>query len=325
MQPLFTPPWWGRNPHLQTILPVLTKIPGLALERQRLELPDGDFIDLDFLARPRPGEPLLVILHGLEGSADSHYARRMLQACAQRQLACVVHHHRGCSGEANRLPRSYHSGDTADIAQTLQFLARHYPQSPLLAVGYSLGGNVLAKYQAEQGMGSLLQRAAVVSAPLALASCAHKLERGFSRIYQRHLLRQLQQKMRQKLCQSATASNADMQALQQLHTFYQFDDKVTAPLHGFAGAADYYAKASALPLLHKIARPTLFIHAKDDPFMDEAVIPPPQQLPSCVQYELYPYGGHVGFINGGTPWRPRYFLEQRLLRYLLEDEHASAL
>lgn len=324
MQPLFAPPWWGSNPHLQTILPVLTKVAKVALQRERLELADGDFIDLDWLSPPHDGQPLLVLLHGLEGSANSHYARRMLTACAQQQLAAVVHHHRGCSGEPNRLARSYHSGDTADISHTLQLLRQRYPQSPLLAVGYSLGGNVLAKYQGEQGDDSLLSRAAVVSAPLELAGCSRKLEQGFSRLYQRYLLRQLQQKMQHKRAQTPTTL-PDNNAIRQLNTFYKFDDQLTGPMHGFSGADDYYQQASALPLLGNIQRPTLFIHAADDPFMSRSVIPDIDSLPSCVQYELYHHGGHVGFINGGTPWQPKYFLEQRLLQYLLEDEHAGSL
>ncbi|MDN5369792.1 MAG: uncharacterized protein PWP74_1100 [Shewanella sp.] len=325
MQPLFSPPWWGSNPHLQTILPVLTKIAKVALQRERVELEDGDFIDLDWLSTPLSGQPLLVLLHGLEGSADSHYARRMLTACARQQLAAVVHHHRGCSGEPNRLNRSYHSGDTADIGHTLKLLRQRYPQSPLLAVGYSLGGNVLAKYQGEQGNASLLSRAAVVSAPLELAGCSRKLERGFSRLYQRYLLRQLQQKMLAKIALSPLPVLQDGNRVRQLNTFYKFDDQLTGPMHGFAGADDYYRRASALPLIGHITRPTLFIHAADDPFMSHSVIPDTTSLPSCVQYELYPHGGHVGFIDGGTPWRPQYFLERRLLQYLLEDENAGTL
>ncbi|MDF0535528.1 hydrolase [Shewanella yunxiaonensis] len=325
MQPLFSPPWWSRNPHIQTILPVLTKVPQLPLQRERLELDDGDFIDLDWWAAPEVGHPVLVLIHGLEGSASSHYARRMVQQCAQRGLAVVVHHHRGCSGEPNRLPRSYHSGDTADIDHTFRLLRHRYPQSPLLAVGYSLGGNVLAKYQGEQGSNSLLSRAAVVSAPLELAGCSRKLEQGFSRVYQRYLLQQLQQKMLAKIAHSPVPALPDAKTIKQLNTFYQFDDRLTGPMHGFSGAAEYYARASALPLLHKIGRPTLFIHAADDPFMSQSVIPNTSSLPACVQYELYHHGGHVGFIEGGTPWRPKFFLERRVLQYLLEKDNVDPL
>ncbi|GGE72086.1 alpha/beta hydrolase [Shewanella carassii] len=325
MSSSFRPPWWAKSPHFQTIIPVLTKVAGLPLQRERLELEDGDFIDLDWLKAPIPGKPLLVILHGLEGSADSHYIRRLLRECQKRGLAAVVHHHRGCSGEDNRLARSYHSGDTADISHSLQTLKQRYPHSPLLAVGYSLGGNVLAKYQGEFAEKSLLSRAAVVSAPLALASCAKRLEKGFSKVYQSYLIRQLQQKMLLKLERGNSQLPLNGEAIKRLNTFYDFDHQVTAPLHGFNGVDDYYQKASALPLLSKIAKPTLILHAADDPFMTDAVIPSLAHLPACVEYELHANGGHVGFIEGGTPWRPRYYLEQRLLRYLTESTHADTL
>ncbi|HCD12305.1 MULTISPECIES: hydrolase [Shewanella] len=325
MSSSFRPPWWARSPHFQTIIPVLTKVAGLPLRRERLELEDGDFIDLDWLKAPIPGKPLLVILHGLEGSADSHYIRRLLRECQKQELAAVVHHHRGCSGEDNRLARSYHSGDTADISHSLQTLKQRYPHSPLLAVGYSLGGNVLAKYQGEFAEKSLLSRAAVVSAPLALASCAKRLEKGFSKVYQSYLIRQLQQKMLLKLERGNSQLPLNGEAIKRLNTFYDFDHQVTAPLHGFNGVDDYYQKASALPLLGKIAKPTLIIHAADDPFMTDAVIPSLAHLPACVEYELHANGGHVGFIEGGTPWQPRYYLEQRLLRYLTESTHADTL
>ncbi|MBO2551078.1 MULTISPECIES: hydrolase [Shewanella] len=325
MSSSFRPPWWARSPHFQTIIPVLTKVAGLPLRRERLELEDGDFIDLDWLKTPIPGKPLLVILHGLEGSADSHYIRRLLRECQKQELAAVVHHHRGCSGEDNRLARSYHSGDTADISHSLQTLKQRYPHSPLLAVGYSLGGNVLAKYQGEFADKSLLSRAAVVSAPLALASCAKRLEKGFSKVYQSYLIRQLQQKMLLKLERGNSQLPLNGEAIKRLNTFYDFDHQVTAPLHGFNGVDDYYQRASALPLLGKIAKPTLILHAADDPFMTDAVIPLLEHLPACVEYELHANGGHVGFIEGGTPWQPRYYLEQRLLRYLTESTHADTL
>ncbi|MGL4446612.1 hydrolase [Shewanella sp.] len=319
MSNAFMPPWWAKSPHVQTILPVLTKVAKPVLKRQRLELPDGDFIDLDWQGVGVDGNAIVVILHGLEGSAQSHYARRLLLACRQQQLTAVVHHHRSCSGEVNRLARSYHSGDTDDLQFSLSALKRRYPHSPLFAVGYSLGGNVLTKYQGEYQDDSLLSRAVVVSAPLQLSACAKRLEKGFSTLYQRHLLKQLQQKIRQKLADPHLASMIplDERQLMQLTTFHEFDDKVTAPLHGFQGVNDYYHRASGLAFIERITKPTLIMHAKDDPFMTEAVIPHPSQVPTQVEYELHPFGGHVGFINGGSPWRPQYYLERRILDFLL--------
>lgn len=326
MPNVFNPPWWAKSPHVQTILPVFTKVAQPVLERQRLELPDGDFIDLDWLTRPEIGKPIVVIIHGLEGSAQSHYARRILQACKEQELAAVVHHHRSCSGEANRLARSYHSGDTDDLQFSLSLLQQTYPQSPLLAVGYSLGGNVLTKYQGEYQEHSLLSRAVVVSAPLLLSACAKRLENGFSKVYQSHLIKQLQHKVNQKLADPDLAGVMALSPMQvaNLNTFYDFDDKVTAPLHGFLGVEDYYARASGLPFIKCITKPTLILHAKDDPFMTDAVIPHPNQLSEHVEYELHTHGGHVGFIEGGTPWKPRYYLERRILDFLLANDASSA-
>lgn len=319
----FLPPWWAKNPHVQTILPVLTKVDLPVLSRQRLELSDGDFIDLDWLGDPCNASSIIVILHGLEGSSDSHYVRRLLRDCYRLGLCAVVHHHRGCSGETNRLARSYHSGDTQDISHTLAYLQQHFPQAKLHAVGYSLGGNVLVKYLGEQQGNSAIDRAVVVSAPLQLSACAKRLEKGFSTVYQWHLIKQLRQKVIDKLnnrtLSNKTSVNQAAITLKQvgkLKTFYQFDHQVTAPLHGFEGVDDYYAKSSGLGYLSKINRPTLVIHAADDPFMTADVIPAINQLGTDVTYELHPHGGHVGFIDGGTPLKPRFYLEQRILHFL---------
>ena len=319
----FLTPWWAKNPHVQTILPVLTKVKLPALSRQRLELSDGDFIDLDWLGDPCNASSIVVILHGLEGSSDSHYVRRLLRDCHPLGLCVVVHHHRGCSGEANRLARSYHSGDTQDFSHTLQYLQQHFPQAKLYAVGYSLGGNVLAKYLGELQGNSAIDRAVVVSAPLQLSACAKRLEKGFSTLYQWYLIKQLRQKLTDKLNNptlinqiSINQISITLKQVSTLKTFYQFDHQVTAPLHGFEGADDYYAQASGLGYLSKIKRPTLVIHAADDPFMTADVIPPASQLCADVTYELHQHGGHVGFIDGGTPFKPHFYLEQRIIHFL---------
>ncbi len=313
----FTPSRWWRNRHLQTIWPLMTKPSrGPGLTRQRLELDDGDFLDLDWLHAPRDNAPILLILHGLEGSADSHYVRRLLLACEAHQHSAVVMHQRSCSGEMNRLARSYHSGETADLGAVLTQLSAAYPHHPIHAVGYSLGGNVLTKYLGEQGTNSAIARAAVVSAPLDLALCARAMERGFSQVYQNHLVKRLKQKTATKL---ATLGQQplplDPATLDRLTTFYHFDDAVTAPLHGFAGADDYYRRASGNGFLHNITVPTLLLHALDDPFMTREVIPPLDRISPCVELELCEFGGHVGFIEGGWPWAPRYYLERRLLAH----------
>ncbi|WP_425557023.1 hydrolase [Ferrimonas gelatinilytica] len=313
MKPGFRPSRWWRNAHLQTIWPVLTKPSHpQALNRQRLELTDGDFIDLDWQRRPDHNAPLLLLVHGLEGSADSHYMRRLLSDAENQSLAAVAMHQRSCSGEPNRLTRSYHSGASDDLMAVITELKRQYPESPLWVVGYSLGGNQLVKYLGEQREYARVERAVVVSAPLDLAACARRMERGFSRVYQTHLIGRLQQKTRDKLDQLPLTE----QELSRLKTFYQFDDRVTAPLNGFSGAEDYYQQASGKAFLAHIAVPTLLLHAVDDPFMTEAVIPAPDELSPSVELELCPNGGHVGFIEGGWPWSPRYYLERRILGYL---------
>lgn len=321
-KPYFSPPWWAKNPHVQTILPVLTKVDRPPLSRQRLELEDGDFIDLDWLSQPKTGAPIVVLVHGLEGSSDSHYARRLLQDLAQQQISAVVHHHRSCSGESNRLARSYHSGDTQDLHACLAMLKQQHPGSALLAVGYSLGGNVLTKYLGERGETALVDRAVVVSAPLHLAACATRLKKGFSKVYQSHLIKQLQQKVRDKLNnpQLAALMPVSNDEVAQLSTFHLFDDKITAPLHGFNGVEDYYHRASGLPFLSQITRPCLVLHAKDDPFMNDEVIPANSQIATAVTYELHNNGGHVGFIDGGTPFRPRYYLEKRIVSFLIHSD-----
>ncbi|MCE9677639.1 hydrolase [Shewanella sp. AS1] len=321
----FSPPWWARNPHIQTILPVLTKVNAPKLQRQRLELDDGDFIDLDWLGKPAANQPIVVLVHGLEGSAESHYARRLLHSLSLRQTCAVVHHHRSCSGVTNRLARSYHSGDTQDLHTSLSAIAAQYPGSPLLAVGYSLGGNVLTKYLGEKNDNSLIEKAVVVSAPLQLAACATRLRNGFSKVYQSYLIKQLQQKVYDKLAIPALSAQMPVTQVQvkQLTTFHLFDDMVTAPLHGFNGVEDYYHRASGLPYLRHITKPTLVMHAKDDPFMNNEVIPTLDQLSAQVTYELHNYGGHVGFIEGGTPFKPQYYLEKRIIHFLLDQQGES--
>ncbi|WP_041417933.1 hydrolase [Shewanella woodyi] len=315
----FSPPWWARNPHIQTILPLLTKVDRPALRRERFELNDGDFIDLDWLGSPKKDEAILVIIHGLEGSAESHYVRRLLNDCHQRGLCAVVHHHRSCSGVTNRLARSYHSGDTQDLQDNLQHLQQRFPSSDLLAVGYSLGGNVLTKYLGEYGEQSLLKRGAVISAPLKLSACAKRLEKGFSKLYQSYLIKQLQQKVTDKVKDDSLrdAMPVSLEQIKQLDTFYAFDHRVTAPLHGFSGVDDYYQRASGIDFLASISKPTLVLHAADDPFMTAEVIPAKDNVSPHVTYELHGQGGHVGFINGGTPFKPKYYLEQRILNFLL--------
>ncbi|WP_417348484.1 hydrolase [Ferrimonas sp.] len=315
----FAPSRWWRNPHLQTIWPLMVKPAALPLLRETFSLSDGDHLQLDWL-NPEGDGPLYLLLHGLEGGSDSHYVRRMLHRLNQQGATAVVMHQRSCGGEMNALPRTYHSGETADLGQMLTQLTQRFPDRPILAIGYSLGGNVLCKYLGEQGDNSLIHRGVAVSPPLDLFACARRMEQGFSRVYQRHLLTRLRDKIHQKLAgPHAGAMPVGPGECKKLNTFYQFDHRVTAPLHGFDGADDYYRRASGKQFLKGVRRPLLVLHAADDPFMTQAVIPAPHELAHSVTLELCPYGGHVGFISGGPLWRPAFYLEPRAINFLNES------
>lgn len=310
----FQPAWWLPGPHAQTLWPVLCRRrPRLVLRRERLELPDGDFLDLDWT--PGAHGPITLVLHGLEGSSDSHYARGLLAALAQRGWRGVVMHFRGCSGQHNRLARRYCAADTADMAHVVNWLHQQEPDTPLAAVGYSLGGNALLKWLGEAGTALPLSAAVAVSVPFLLDATAQRLGQGFSRLYQAHLLRALKRSYRDKF-HHRTDGPVSMDQLTKLRDFYAFDDRITAPLHGFADARDYYTRASCRPLLGHIAIPTLILHALDDPFMFPDVAPNAQELSANVRLELSRQGGHVGFVAGRWPWAAEYWLEQRIPAFL---------
>lgn len=311
----FKPAWWLPTPHLQTIWPVLCRgdIPDLQLERERLELPDGDFIDLDWTGRNKSG-PLVLILHGLEGSIESHYAKGMLYRISQEGWRGVFMHFRGCSGEPNRLPRYYHSGDTGDVDFVVHSILKRQPNTPVAVIGFSLGGNVLLKWLGETGNQNPLKAAIAISVPFELQKAAHHICKGFSKFYQWYFIRCLRERLATKFNLHQTIF--DPSVLYEVHTMYDFDDKVTAPLHGFSGVEEYYSTSSSRQFLGKIQVPTLILHSKDDPFMSEEVIPKPEELSSKITFELTQFGGHVGFVGGKFPWAPEYWLEDRIPDYL---------
>ncbi|MCY4154200.1 MAG: hydrolase [Gammaproteobacteria bacterium] len=308
----FKPAWWLPSGNLQTLWPYFfRRRPRLDLVRERLELPDGDFVDLCLTANA--GAPVVCVLHGLEGCIDSHYVKPLLAAVARRGWHGVFMHWRGCSGTHNRLARSYHSGDTGDIGFLLEQLRRRFPGVPLAVTGYSLGGNALLKYLGEASRRGLVQAAAAVSVPYDLAAGARRLNRGFSRVYQRRFLNLLKRKLKSKF--DAADAPVDLDKLAQLNDFFSFDGAVTAPLHGFAGADDYYTRSSSRQFLRSIDVPTLLLHARDDPFMTEAVIPAETELSEYVQLELVPRGGHIGFVGGRLPGYAVYWLERRIIEF----------
>jgi predicted alpha/beta-fold hydrolase len=315
----FRPAAWLKHRHLQTIFPSLpwawrARAP---LRREILNLPDGDSTAVDWVSAgdelPRSA-PLLVVLHGLEGSAESSYARMLMQAALERQWRSCVLHFRDCGDYRNPLPRRYHAGETGDIRHFLQTLHDQGQTGPIFAVGYSLGGNILLKYLGESGAGSRLQAAGAVCVPLNLHICAEALNQGFSKYYQRLLLKNMKSSVQRKFDRDTAAFDWDRAMAAE--DFAEFDDAVTAPLHGFDGMNDYYDKCSSAQFLKDVARPTLVINSLDDPFMTPEVIPHHDKLSEHVTLEISDAGGHVGFVEGGTPWRPRYYLPRRILDFL---------
>ncbi|HGM5491955.1 TPA: hydrolase [Serratia fonticola] len=314
----FRPLTGASNPHLQTLLPRLVRRRVLLQPHwQRLELPDGDFVDLAWSEDPQLArdKPRVVLFHGLEGNFYSPYAHGLLNAWREQGWLGVVMHFRGCSGVPNRKQRIYHSGETEDARFFLRWLRDSFGKVPTAAVGISLGGNMLAYYLAQQGHDSLLQAAVVVSAPLMLEPCSLRMEQGFSRVYQHYLLGQLKQNATRKLLHYPGTLPLDLSQLSKLRRIREFDDVITSRIHGFSDAVDYYRRCSALPLLPQITTPLLIIHAKDDPFMTDAVIPDLSSLPPNIEYQLTECGGHVGFV-GGTLKKPQMWLEQRIPAWL---------
>ncbi|GAA5178337.1 MULTISPECIES: hydrolase [Halomonadaceae] len=297
------------NRHVQTLLPRLRPLAALERDVEILDLPDGDFVELAWV-RPAPladDAPLFVLFHGLEGSFDSPYARDLLGMASRLGWRALLMHYRGCGQAPNRLPRAYHSGDTADAYWLIGQLALRYPRATKVAAGVSLGGNMLAKLVAEQGGDGLdLAGAIVISAPLDLAASADALNSGFARFYQRHLLKTLRAKIAAKMASGPLPINLAASQLERLDSFWAYDNEVTAPLHGFTSASDYYHRASAGRLLGDIELPMLILHADDDPFMPSDLFSRLPMASDAVRIEVARQGGHAGFIEtrGGRlhPW-----------------------
>jgi predicted alpha/beta-fold hydrolase len=311
-EPRYRSPDWLPGGHAQTIWPLLIKGPLPPYRRERWTTPDDDFIDLDWIAG-KGGAPCVVLFHGLEGSSRSHYARRLMHAVEHLGWHGVVVHFRGCSGEPNRLPRAYHSGDSQEIDWILRRLqTQGFPA--LFVAGVSLGGNALLKWLAEQGHAAthIINAAAAVSAPLDLAAANIALSSGFNLVYARHFLRTLIPAARAK--DRRFPGRIDLRRALQARTLGEFDDAVTAPLHGFLGVDDYYAQSSAGPLLATIETPALLLHAANDPFLPATALPQPDKLPVAVTLEVHRHGGHVGFVHGRLPGRLDW-LPQRLLAH----------
>ena len=317
--PAFKPAWWLRSPHLQTLWPSLVRGRfGVRpqLRRERVELDDGDFLDLDWHASSPASptdRPIVLIVHGLEGSSRSPYAWGMLQATVAAGFDAVIMHFRGCSGEPNRAERTYHSGETTDLAHIVTILSQR--ASAVAAIGFSLGGNVLLKWLGETGRANPLACAVAISVPYRLERCGERLEHGFSRFYQWWLMRSLRGSVLRKW-QSRECHHFELSEVPQTRTFREFDDAVTAPLHGFKDADDYYMRSSSRSYVPSIERPTLLLQAADDPFMYPDVIPHRDEIPPQVTLEVSATGGHVGFVAGTVPWRCEYWAESRATKFI---------
>lgn len=303
-------PAWLRGGHAQTIWPALAiKPPRPDYRRELWDTPDGARIALDFVAG-RPGAPLVVLFHGLEGSSDSHYARALMLAVQRRGWHGVVPHFRGCGGVDNPLPRAYHAGDSAEVRWILSRLAQRFPT--LAAAAVSLGGSMLLNYLADEGALALPRAAAAVSAPLDLVAASTQLDRGLGKLlYTRMFMGTLKPKALESL--QRHPGLFDGGKLRRARTFIEFDDLVTAPIHGFGTALNYWRSASAKPRLGQIARPTLVLNARNDPFLPEQALPRQADVADSVTLEFPLHGGHVGFASGAFPgtldWLPSRLLE----------------
>jgi predicted alpha/beta-fold hydrolase len=308
----FRPAGYLNNPHVQTLWQALAPRRDTATGRkERWELPDGDFIDLIW-SGPEQG-PLVILLHGLEGSIDSHYIRGLRNAIERRGWRSCLMYFRNCSGEPNRLARSYHSGETGDLTALVARLRCESPSDRIAVVGFSLGGNVLLKWLGESGTDARVDAAVAVSVPMRLDLCANRMQQGFSRLYQRYLLDRMRASLRRKF-RHRDDSPYPLDKLDELDSFWRFDHHITAALHGFNGVDDYYQRASSRQYLPGIHAPTLIIHAQDDPFMTPEVIPEATELSPSTTLELATHGGHVGFVHGPS----QYWLDQRISGYLAE-------
>ena len=311
----FQPAWWLPGAHAQTIAGRLLRRPHPPVfRRQRLETPDGDFLDLDWVPAEDRDAPLVLLLHGLEGSARRGYAINTYRALAANGLRAVGLNFRSCGGEPNRTARFYHSGETGDLRVAIDALEQRFDQDVSAAIGFSLGGNVLLKYLAEEGDAARLRAAVAVSVPYDLAAGADALDgTRMGRFYTSHFLASLVEKMEAK--SALLNTRIDLERIRRARSFREFDDAATAPLHGFAGAEDYYSRSSSGPLLDRVRVPTLLIHAADDPFLPPSAIPNEAiDRNECLRAVLTRRGGHVGFI-AGSPRRPAFWVEQEAARF----------
>lgn len=318
IQSAFKPAWWLTNPHAQTVYSTLMRHVQAPIDAvERFELPDGDFIDVSWAVNGLSADaPLVILLHGLAGDEHSPYVAGQLLAYNRHGWRAALMHFRGASHEPNRLARAYNSGDTADFDYLIRVLSEREPKTQKAVVGVSLGGNVLLKWLGEQGSQSFIHAAVAVSVPFLLNVVADRINQGFSRLYQTRLLKRMQTLFLQKQAKYPEAFSECVHDVESTSCFWTFDDRITAPLHGYPHVHAYYRDASSRRYLSQIATPTLVIHALDDPFMTPQAIPMLHELSNDITLEISPKGGHVGFISGRLPGSAMYWLDQRVPEFL---------
>ena len=324
---IYSPAWWIPGGHLQTLWGKLFRrqTPAATL-LQRWDTPDGDFLEVHRLAAA-PGAPRVLLLHGLEGTVRSHYAQALLNEAARRGWGADLLIFRSCGSEPNLTRRFYHSGETSDVGFVLDKILDEFPTSPLALVGVSLGGNVLLKFLGERGpnLPSQLTAAAAVSVPFDLSRSSRRINRGFSRFYQRFFLNSLRRKAQEKATRFPDLAPQDRIA--GLKTLEGFDNLITGPLHGFRDAQDYYARSSSLPYLNKIRLKTLLFSAVDDPMLPSEVLDEVREAAKynpALEIDFVDRGGHAGFVTGSVPWRPFYYAEYRVGEFLFRQFSASS-
>ena len=325
---IYSPAWWIPGGHLQTLWGKLfRRQPAAPTVVERIDTPDGDFLELHRLTAGA-NAPRLLLLHGLEGTIRSHYAQGLLNEAQRRGWGADLLIFRSCGPELNRTKRFYHSGETTDLALTLEKIAREFPQSVLGLVGVSLGGNVLLKFLAEKSddLPRQLKAAVAISVPFDLGRSSERINRGMSRMYQKFFLGSLKRKAAEK--QLKFPELAPPERIAALKTLADFDNLITGPLHGYRDAQDYYKRASSLPGLASIRTDTLLLSAVDDPMLPRAVLDEVREIARrnpALHLEFVDKGGHAGFIAGSVPWRPFYYAEYRAGQFLAEHFEAASM
>lgn len=314
--------WWLPGAHAQTLWGKLVRRePEQPTASERWITPDGDFLEIHRLSGAS-NKPRLLILHGLEGTIRSQYAQKLMGEARRRGWPSDMMIFRSCSSEMNLTKRFYHSGETADLGFVIDRIIGENPEQPLVLAGVSLGGNVLLKYLGERGVAVApqIKAAAAVSVPFDLSRASNHINQGFARVYQRHFIKSLKQKALKKLERFPDLVSTNR--LMRIGTMYEFDDAVTAPIHGFRDADHYYSSSSSLAWIDRISIPTLLLSARDDPFLPRGVLDDVRRVAeknAHLELEFTAHGGHVGFVTGWNPFRPTYYAERRACDFLAKQ------